>query len=70
MEKVQGKKDRGAVKAASVASDVSSPSDSPVSAFIQQPRAFAWGLSFEDFVMWERKVIYSQEKLQPTDRAT
>lgn len=68
IENVQGRKDRGADKVSSVASDVS-PSDSPVSAVIQHPRAFAWRPSVENFVQWEWKVIYSQEKWQPVGHA-
>ena len=59
-------KDRGEDKVPSEASDVSPPSDRSVSGFMQRPRAFAWGLSVEDFVLWDWGVIYSREKWQPT----
>lgn len=50
-------------------SDVSPPSNSPVSAFIQHPTVFAWGLSVEDFVLWNWEVICSWEKQQATRNA-
>lgn len=39
-------KDRGEDEVSAVVSDVSSLSNSPVSTFIQHPRAFAWGFCF------------------------
>lgn len=63
------RKDKGEGEVSSLACDVSPPSDSPVSASIQHTRAFAWGLSVEDFVLWEWEVIYSWEKWQPTGHA-
>lgn len=65
----RGGKDTGEDEVCAVVSDVSPPSDSPVSAFIQHPRAFAWGLSVEGFVLWDGEVICSWEKQQQTGNA-
>lgn len=50
-------------------SDVLPPSNSPVLAFIQHPGVFVWGLSVEDFVLWNWEVICSWDKQQPTRNA-